>query len=385
MKRIFTVLSAAAFLAACDKKSSGGDAGQVNPAISITDVTMAEGNSETVNFVFSVTLDRATSNTVTLTYATQDGTATSGSDYIAITNQTLTFQPNETSKQITVPVTGDAARENDETFSVVISNATNATIIKSKATGTIKNNDAVGVFSNLVWADEFNGTSLNLDNWTFETGDGCPNLCGWGNNELEHYTNRSENLFFRDGSMVIKALKENFSGKNYTSAKIVSRGKKAFKFGRMEIRAKLPKGKGIWPAIWMLPQNNVYGTWPRSGELDIMEMVGHEPNKVHGTVHFGPGPGSTQFSRSYTLTNTDFSTDFHVFSIVWDANIIQWYVDGNLFGTFTNTDAGTATYPFNEDFYFIMNLAVGGNWPGNPDASTTFPQEMVVDYIRVYQ
>jgi Glycosyl hydrolases family 16/Calx-beta domain len=384
MRRIFVWIVSASLLTACDKKSSK-DADQVNPAVSITDVAIAEGNTETTNFVFSVTLDRVTSKTVTLTYSTQDGTATSGSDYTAITNQTLTFQPNETAKQITVAVKGEKVRENDEKFTIVISSASNATIVKSTATGTIQNDDAVGEFSNLVWADEFNGTSLNLDNWTYETGDGCPNLCGWGNNELEYYTNRPENLFFRDGNMVIKALKENFNGKNYTSAKIVSRGKKAFKFGRMEIRAKLPKGKGIWPAIWMLPQNNVYGAWPRSGELDIMELVGHEPNKAHGTVHYGPGPGSIQFNRSYTLTNTDFSADFHVFSITWDANIIQWYVDGNLFGTFTNTDAGSATYPFNEDFYFIMNLAVGGNWPGSPDATTTFPQELVVDYVRVYQ
>jgi len=384
MKRSSILLFAAMILFACDKKS-GGDGGQVNPAISITDVAMAEGNSETTSFVFSVTLDRATSKTVSLSYSTQDGTATSGADYTAVTNQTLTFQPNETSKQIIISVVGDEIRESDETFFVLISNASNATIVKSKATATIQNDDAVGVFSNLVWADEFNGNSLNLDNWTFETGDGCPSLCGWGNNELEYYTDRPENLFFRDGHMVIKALKENYNGKSYTSAKIVSRGKKVFKFGRMEIRAKLPKGKGIWPAIWMLPQQNVYGGWPRSGEIDIMEMVGHEPNKVHGTVHFGPGPGSTQFGRSYTLTNTDFSADFHVFSISWDTNVINWYVDGNLFGTFTNADAGSATYPFNEDFYFIINLAVGGNWPGSPDATTTFPQELVVDYIRVYQ
>ena len=384
MRKIFVWIVSASVLAACDKKSSK-DTSQVNPAVSITDVAIAEGNSETTSFIFSVTLDRATSKTVTLTYASQDGTATSGSDYTALANQTLTFQPNETTRQITVAVRGDKVKENDEKFTIVISNVSNATIVKSTATGTIQNDDAVGEFSSLVWADEFNGNNLNQDNWTFETGDGCPSLCGWGNNELEYYTNRPENLFFQDGHMVIQARKEDYNGKNYTSAKIVSRGKKVFKFGRMEIRAKLPKGKGIWPAIWMLPQQNVFGGWPRSGEIDIMELVGHEPNKVHGTLHYGPGPGSTQFNRNYTLSNTDFSTDFHVFSITWDANIIQWYVDGNLFGTFTNTDAGSATYPFNEEFYFIMNLAVGGNWPGSPDATTTFPQELVVDYVRVYQ
>ncbi|HYH16028.1 MAG TPA: glycoside hydrolase family 16 protein, partial [Flavisolibacter sp.] len=224
-----------------------------------------------------------------------------------------------------------------------------------------------------------------MNNWTFETGDGCPNICGWGNNELEYYTNRPENLFFRDGNMIIEARKEDFSGKNYTSAKIVSRGKKTFKYGRMEFRAKLPKGKGIWPAFWMLPQSNVYGNWPTSGELDIMEMVGHEPNKVYGTVHYGPGPGSTQISKGYTLPSGTFNDDFHVFSIVWDLNEIKWYVDGNLFSTVNKSSFGTNTYPFNEEFFFIINLAVGGNWPGNPDATTTFPQQLIVDYIRVYQ
>lgn len=385
MKKFYLAALSIAAFASCDKKSGSDGSTPVIPALTISNVSQVEGDNGTADFVFTVTLGLPTSKTVTLNYSTQDGTAIKGSDYRALTDQTLTFQPNETSKQITIAVTGDAIKEGDETFSVLLSNVTNATVIKSSATGTIKNDDAVGVFSNLVWADEFNGNSLNLDNWAFETGDGCPNLCGWGNNELEYYTNRPENLFFQNGHMVIHARKEDFNGKSYTSAKIVSRGKKVFRFGRMEIRAKLPKGKGIWPAIWMLPQQNVYGNWPRSGEIDIMEMVGHEPNKVHGTVHYGPGPGSTQFSRSYTLPNTDFSADFHVFSITWDANVIQWYVDGNLFGTFTHTDAGSATYPFNEDFYFIINLAVGGNWSGSPDATTTFPQELAIDYIRVYQ
>jgi hypothetical protein len=384
MKRVIVLFGLLCVISSCDKKESN-DSGQVNPAITITDVTQAEGNSGTTNFIFSVTMDRATSKTVTLNYSTQDGTAQAGSDYTALVNQTLTFQPNETSKQIIVAVIGDAVRESQEQFSVVINNVVNATSIKSTATGTIQNDDGVGTFSNLVWSDEFNGSSLNLTDWTYETGDGCPGLCGWGNNELEYYTDRPTNLFFKEGNIIIEAKKESFNGKEYTSAKIVTRGKKAFRFGRMEIRAKLPKGKGIWPAIWMLPQSEVYGGWPKSGEIDIMELVGHEPNKAYGTVHYGPGPGSKQISRGYTLTNATFNDDFHVFSIVWDTNSIQWFVDGNLFSTVTNTDVGSDTYPFNQDFFFIINLAVGGNWPGNPDATTTFPQQLLVDYIRVYQ
>lgn len=387
MKKVYIAALSILTFASCDKKSGGADPKPVTPALTISDVVQAEGNSGTTNFVFTVTLGLATSKTVTLKYSTQDGTAKSGSDYTAITEQTLTFQPNETSKQITVSINGDEVREEEEKFTVALSNVSNANVVKSTATGTILNDDAVGEFSNLVWSDEFNENTLNTNNWAYETGDGCSiNLCGWGNNELEYYTNRPENLFFKDGNMIIEARKEDFGGRNYTSAKIVSRGKKTFKYGRIEFRAKLPKGKGIWPAFWMLPQSEVYGGWPRSGELDIMEYLGHETNKVHGTVHYGPGTnGSIKISREYTLPSGTFNDDFHVFSIVWDLNEIKWYVDGNLFSTVSKSDMGSNTYPFNEEFFFIINLAVGGNWPGSPDAQTTFPQQLIVDYIRVYQ
>ncbi len=185
--------------------------------------------------------------------------------------------------------------------------------------------------------------------------------------------------------MVIEAKKESFGGREYTSSKIVSRGKKTFKFGRIDIRAKLPYGKGIWPALWMLPEKNVFGGWPRSGEIDIMELVGHEPGKTHGTVHFGPGPGSTQISRSYSLPSGRFNDQFHVFSVEWKEDQIRWCMDDVLFSTVNKADVGTATYPFNEEFFFIINLAVGGNWPGNPDATTSFPQWLIVDYVRVFQ
>ena len=151
------------------------------------------------------------------------------------------------------------------------------------------------------------------------------------------------------------------------------------------MRAILPKGKGIWPAFWLLPQHNLYGGWPKSGEIDLMEMVGHEPNKSHGTIHYGPGPGSTQITRSYTLPSGIFNDEFHVFSLEWSLDQIKWYIDGNLFSTVNRADLGAMNYPFNEEFFFIINLAVGGNWPGNPDANTDFPQFLIVDYVRWYQ
>ncbi len=237
----------------------------------------------------------------------------------------------------------------------------------------------------LVWADEFNGSALNTKDWSFENGDGCPRNCGWGNNELEYYTGKPDNLFFKDGKLIIEAKKENYNGKTYTSSKILTRDKKPFKFGRIDIRAKLPKGKGIWPAFWMMPQKNLYGGWPKSGELDIMEMIGHEAGQTHGTLHFGPGPGSTQLTKSHQLEKGIFNDAFHVFSLEWKQDEIKWLVDGVVYSTYNKTDFGTNNYPFNEEFFLIFNLAVGGNWPGNPDEQTTFPQQLTVDYVRVYQ
>lgn len=274
--------------------------------------------------------------------------------------------------------------------------AKSATVQQGVATKAVQKNDTKVAINNagyeaptsyegykLVWKDEFNGPALDSLAWSFENGDGCPNLCGWGNNELEYY--RPDNLSFQDGKMIIEARPEAVGGKSYTSSKIVTRGKKTFKYGRIDIRARLPIGKGIWPAFWLLPQNNVYGGWPRSGEIDLLELLGHEPNKMHGTLHFGPGPGSTQITKTYTLSTGTFHDEFHVFSVEWKEDQIKWFVDGNLFSTANKADFGTTHYPFNEDFYLIFNLAVGGNWPGNPDATTTFPQRMIVDYIRVYQ
>lgn len=237
----------------------------------------------------------------------------------------------------------------------------------------------------LVWSDEFNQASLLASDWSFENGDGCPNLCGWGNNELEYYTSSNQNLFFRDGNMIVRALKESYGGKSYTSARIKTQSKRTFRFGRIDIRAVMPVGRGIWPAFWLMPQESVHGPWPTSGELDMMEYLGHEPSKIYGTVHFGPGPGSTNISRSTVFDQGRLDQAFHLYSLVWKQDTIQWLLDDKVYSTITKVDLGANTYPFNEDFYFIINLAVGGNWPGSPDQSTVFPQHLIVDYIRFYQ
>jgi beta-glucanase (GH16 family) len=381
------------------KKGTDTPTDTVIPKISIEDLTVAEGTGGSKSADVRVRLDKSFAKIVTVQYSTADGTAKANDDYIAVAAATLTFQPGETEKMISVSLVADEYKEVEEQLSITLSNAANGSIFKATGSITITDDDTKIFISNAgydapasyagytrVWSDEFDGTALNTANWSNQNGDGCPNLCGWGNNELEYYTDRSENIFFQDGKMIIEARKENFGGKQYTSSKIVSAGKRAFKFGRIDIRAKLPKGKGIWPALWLLPQENIFGGWPKSGELDLMELVGHEPNKTYGTIHYGPGPGSTQISRGYTLPGTaTFNDEFHVFSLEWKQDQIKWLVDGNVFSTVNKADFGTINYPFNEQFYFIINLAVGGNWPGNPDANTTFPQWLMVDYIRVYQ
>ncbi|MBV42854.1 MAG: hypothetical protein CL834_07460 [Crocinitomicaceae bacterium] len=231
----------------------------------------------------------------------------------------------------------------------------------------------------LVWSDEFNGTAVDTQNWTYDLGNN-----GWGNNEWQNYTNSTANSSVANGHLTITA-REN--GSNYTSARLKTQGLQDFQFGRIDIRAKLPEGQGIWPALWMLGINITNGGWPQCGEIDIMEMVGHEASTVHGTAHWGSEWSSHQYSgSSITLPNGEhFSETFHLFSVDWQPNSITWYMDNQEYYSISPNQMNGQPYPFNAPFFFIMNIAVGGDWPGYPDASTTFPQEMIVDCVRVFQ
>jgi beta-glucanase (GH16 family) len=384
-------------LCACGKKGSD-DGSNVTPKITFEDVSVLEGTGAGITLNVKLTLDQVSSKTITLTWSTVEGSAKAGTDFTAVTDQSITIQPNEKEKNIVVSIFGDDIKEADENFQVRVRNAVNGILLKETGNIVLKNDDTKIGFNNtgydapaaypgytLAWSDEFNGTSLDASAWTHESGDGCPGLCGWGNNELEYYTNNTNNLSFQDGKMIIEAKAESVGGKNYTSARIKTQGKKTFKFGRIDIRAILPKGKGIWPALWLLPQDNVFGGWPRSGEIDMMENMGSQPSSVLGTLHYGPGPGSTYMSRNYSLANGSFNDEFHVFSLEWKQDQIKWLVDGALYGTISKADIGGNNWPFNEQFFFIINLAVGGNFSGNPDASTVFPQWFIIDYIRIYQ
>ncbi|MCP4293271.1 MAG: glycoside hydrolase family 16 protein [bacterium] len=235
----------------------------------------------------------------------------------------------------------------------------------------------------LVWRDEFNGDSLDTSKWTAEVGDGCPNLCGWGNEELEYY--RSENAVVADGNLAITAREESYGSRSYTSARIKTQGKFTQTYGRFEARIKLPVGQGIWPAFWLLGADINSVGWPDCGEIDIMEYRGQAPNVANGALH-GPGySGGNPLTGSYTKPGDGFNEDFHVFAVEWNTSSITWFVDGYSFMTKSTSDLpGGSSWVFDDPFFIIMNLAVGGNYVGNPNQSTEFPQTMLIDYVRVY-
>ncbi len=234
----------------------------------------------------------------------------------------------------------------------------------------------------LVWQDEFEGSNIDPANWVFETGTGCPDLCGWGNNELQYY--RRENAWVEGGVLTIEARRENHQGSSYTSARMKTEGKRSFRYGRIDIRALLPVGQGIWPALWMLGNDITTVGWPKCGEIDIMEMIGGSgrENRVHGTVHWDID-GHVNAGGSYTKQSGTFADEYHVFTIIWDETTIKWFVNDVQFYVIDITPGHMTE--FHQEFFFIFNVAVGGNWPGNPDATTVFPQQMRVDYIRVFQ
>jgi beta-glucanase (GH16 family) len=234
----------------------------------------------------------------------------------------------------------------------------------------------------LVWADEINGTSIDLSKWNFETG----NNNGWGNNEWEYYTNRTSNAYLENGNLVIKAIKESYGGKDYTSARMKTQDKYSVKYGKIEARIKLPYGKGIWPAFWTLGNSIAFSGvgWPKCGEIDIMEMIGgnsYGDKTIYGTAHWDDN-GHKQAGSSYRLPAGNYSDAFHVFDIVWDAQKIIWHMDGI---QFYRIDLTPALSELQDPQFILLNLAVGGNWPGYPDNTTVFPQTMSVDYVRVYQ
>lgn len=239
-----------------------------------------------------------------------------------------------------------------------------------------------------VWSDEFNNSGApDSTKWNYDLGDGCPNVCGWGNNEAQYYTTDSKNVRVENGNLIIEAHKDSLGGEAYTSTRIVSKQKGDWLYGRIEVRAKLPKGKGTWPAIWMLSTDWKYGGWPASGEIDIMEHVGYDPGVVHGTIHTEKYNHIKQTQKEGKITIADAMDQFHVYAIDWTKDKIDFFVDDHLYHTVVRDPQDDFNgWPFDQKFHLIMNIAVGGNWGGKEGIDDSiWPQRMEIDYVRIYQ
>lgn len=348
---------------------------QFNTAPEVTSSPQLAINAQqTTEFVVTVS-DIDTGDTLTVSVSELPSWA----QFDASTN-TFTFTPS-------TAVIGDYS------FDVTVSDGALSTTQKFEVKVTLPSDAAEWT---MVWSDEFDGESLNSENWNIETGDGSQyGLTGWGNNELEWY--QEENITVAGGFLNITAKEEASNNYNYTSGRMRSDNKVDIKYGRIEARIKAPEGQGLWSAFWMLPTDSQYGGWASGGELDIMEVVspnGAENQRVHGTIHYGMAwPLNKSAGGSLEINPTD---DYHVYAIEWEQDEIRWYVDDVHFATVTSDTWWSYYYgengyvsapqaPFDQDFHLLLNLAVGGNWPGSPDASTVFPATLSVDYVRVYE
>lgn len=392
--RLFTLFSSILLLS-CTKKDNGSQNPSAPlPSVKVGNITVNRQNTNST-CRFYVDISAAFSKPVTVNYSTVSGTAVADSDFIPLSG-VLTFQPGVTELYVDVIIIGDSLRRDPQTFYLQLSDPKNCTLGNASATASITNDgtylptDTSGFETpltypgyHLVWDDEFNGSQLNPNDWNYETGTGGN---GWGNNELEYYTSRPQNIFLSDGNLVIEARKESYNGSQYTSARITTQGKEQFTYGRIDIRAKLPVQTGMWPALWMLGSNISTVGWPQCGETDIMELIGKNSHQVVGSFHWKNSSGTeSTFNNTYTLPSGDFSQQFHVYSLIWSKDSLQILVDDIPFVNASRADLTNGTYPFDSPFFFIFNVAVGGNWPGPPDNTTQFPQRMFVDYVRVFQ
>ena len=391
MKKVLSLISLVLLISSCNGSNSPGN--EITSKLAVVDVIHERSSTSTTSYRFTINVTPTCSKPITVNYKTVDATAVAGKDYTALTGK-LTIPANTLNAYIDVTVSKDSLRQEDQTFTLELSTPTNASISGTgKATGTIQNIgtylpvDGTGYAGatsypgmTLAWSDEFTANYINSNNWSYDTGGS-----GWGNNELEYYTNSNKNAYTTGGYLVIEARKETMGTNNYTSARMISKDKKTFTYGRIDFRAKLPKGQGVWPALWMLGNNIGTTPWPACGEIDIMELLGHEPQKTYGTIHWGAAGGaSTHIGGNYSLSSLTFNDKFHLFSLKWEADKLSFLIDDVVYFT-ANKSQVNGDYPFDKPFFFIMNLAVGGNWPGNPDATTVFPQRMIVDYVRVFQ
>ena len=383
--RIFPILSIVFILNSCNSDD------EKFPSVFIESIQVDEGN--TTNYLEVIlTLTNSVDYDLSVDVRTVNGTAIKEKDYTDL-YEVIIFSAGQEQASFNIEILGDDIPEDNEIFSIRLENPLNVKIDNRTATVTLINDDE-HIFSipetgystpetyegmTLVWSDEFDGPEINSNNWTFEIGTGN---WGWGNNELQYY--QEDNTSIIDGNLVIEARRQTLDNSIYTSSRLITRGKQSFQYGRVDIRAVMPEGQGIWPALWMLGSNHLQVGWPTCGEIDIMEMIGGEErdNVVHGTAHWNQD-GHVSYGQSMTNVSGKLSEEYHVYSIIWDEQSIRWYFDDVNFNTIDITPAALSA--FHDDFFFIMNIAVGGIWAGSPDNTTLFPQWMIVDYIRVFQ
>jgi beta-glucanase (GH16 family) len=249
--------------------------------------------------------------------------------------------------------------------------------------GISKNNKTTTNLNNswkLVWYDEFNGTKLNKEYWSFQSGGD-----GWGNNELQYYTDRKENCYVENGKLIIRAMNESFENNQFTSARIMTKGKVDFLYGRIDIKARLPKGKGLLPAFWLLSSEDNYQDRRKNGEIDIMEMLGANPKVIYAVAHYSLNEEYKSWGK-YENNSIDFSKDFHIYSLEWNRRELKWFIDDKIYYILELDKVFNEEYhPFSKRFYLIMNIAIGGDWPGNDLSETIFPTQMEIDYVKYYR
>lgn len=377
-----------------------GDEESVSYDLLVDDVELLEGN-ETNTQSAEFEISTAAETELVINYDVVGGDATAGEDYTSFSGS-ATVAAGESTFSITVEIIGDLFREVDEEILISLT-STNADFTAAEVTITIENDDENnynlgelvipdGGYETptsydgytLVWADEFDGDALNTDDWGYQNGNGCPNLCGWGNQELQFYMD--ENVSVANGHLIIEAKRQEVSGSNYTSGRITTKGKRAFQYGRIDIRANMPYGQGMWPALWMLGENQDEVGWPACGEIDIMEMVGGDNGEdatTFATVHWDNAGDYAKFGSTYTLPEGRLADNWHVYSIEWDEELITFYIDDIQYHAIDITPEDLSE--FKQPYFFIFNIAVGGTLPGNPTLFTVLPQYMLVDYVRVFQ
>jgi hypothetical protein len=390
MQKLLIIFVMMMLMISCDKTEEPVEEDTL--VVTLDPVSSINEGDDDYSLPVTVRLSKPSAETQVVLFQTIDGSAEGGSDFKAMDNFPLEFIAGDIQNELMIEIYGDEAFEEDESFvlrvvypekengefeeiSITILNDDRDTTLFIPESGFVSPATYAGM--DLIWEDNFNPEDDLEEYWTFEYGGG-----GWGNNESQYYKKENTRIH-EDGYLVIEARKELYLGKQYTSSRIITKNKFEFKYGRVDIRAALPYGQGLWPALWMLGENIFEVGWPACGEIDIMELLGQAPATTHGTIHWDQYGEHAMYGGKFTLNGSTFHDEFHVFSIIWDEQKIQWLVDGLKYHEADITPAQLSE--FHNDYFFIFNVAVGGNWPGYPDDSTEFPQRMIVDYIRVFQ